>query len=269
MLGQKLVITSHKSQTTRHRIVGLYNDEQTQIVFSDTPGIITPEYTLHERMMSAVTDTLKDSDAVLWIADVRDDLSLIHDEIKELSKQIKVPFFLVLNKAESKKNNRRAVYWTELYRDVFGEDKTFIISAKENAGVTELIDAIRKVLPEHPPYYDKEQLAISQTRFFVSEFIRETIFEEFEQEIPYQTTVNIVTYKEKPDITVIDAEIVCYRDTQKRILIGKNGSNIKKVSSISRQKIEDFLQQKVYLDLRVKVRPKWRETEHFLSEYGY
>ncbi len=263
------MITSHKSQTTRHRIVGLYNDDDTQIVFSDTPGIITPEYTLHEKMMDAVTDTLKDSDVVLWIADVKDDLSLIHDEIKELAKNIKVPFILVLNKAESKKNKRRAVYWTELYRDVFSADKVFIVSALDSHGIEELIDALKAMLPEHPPYYPKEQLAISQTRFFVSELIRETIFEEFEQEIPYQTTVNIVTYKEKKDIIVIDAEIVCYRDTQKRILIGKSGSNIKKISTLSREKIEDFLQEKVFLELRIKVRPKWRETENYLREYGY
>ncbi len=269
LLREKLVITSPKAQTTRHRIVGLYNDDDTQIVFSDTPGIITPEYQLHQKMMNAVDETLRDSDVILWIADVGDDLSIIRDDIAEYIEGIKVPVLFVINKVESKKKKKRATYWKEVYRDVFPVDRMFTISALDSTGVPELVAAIRDYLPDHPPYYDKEQLATSQTRFFVSEFIRETIFEEFDQEIPYQTTVNIVTYKEKPDITVIDAEIVCYRDTQKNILIGKNGSNIKKVSTISRKKIEDFIGEKVYLDLRVKVRPKWRDTENYLREYGY
>ncbi len=220
-------------------------------------------------MMDAVSDTLKDSDVILWIADVRDDLSLVHDEIKEMAADIKVPFFLVLNKAESKKNKRRAVYWTELYGDVFAPEDVYIISALDGAGTEALLAGINSKLPEHPPFYNKEQLAITQTRFFVSELIRETIFENFDKEIPYQTTVNIVSYKEKSDITAIEAEIVCYRDTQKGILVGKNGSNIKKTSMVSREKIEDFLQEKVYLNLRVKVRPKWRDTENYLREYGY
>ncbi len=269
LLREKLVITSPKAQTTRHRIVGLYNDENTQIVFSDTPGIITPEYTLHKKMMSAVEDTLRDSDIILWIADVNDDLSTIKDEIAEFISEIKVPVFFVMNKVETPKKKKRAIYWKEVYRKVFPENRMLTISAREQLGVDDLIDTLKKMLPLHPPYYDKEQLAISQTRFFVSELIRETIFEDFDQEIPYQTAVNIVSYKEKKDITHIDAEIVCYRDTQKNILIGKNGRNIKRLSTKSRLKIEEFIQDKVYLDLRIKVRPKWREKENFLREYGY
>ncbi len=268
-LEQKLVITSAKAQTTRHEITGIYNDEDSQILFQDTPGLITPDYKLHERMMQAAYASLKDADIILFIADVKENLSLLKDTITELKTKYKKPFFLILNKTESPKSIRRARYWKELFGAIVEPKNIIDISALERKNVDYLLDRIKQVLPEHPPYYEKDWIAKKNTRFFVAELIREAIFEIYDQELPYQSTVVIAKYKEKEDITVIYAEIVVYRESQKGIVIGKGGSLIKKLSQSAREKIEDFLGQKVFLDLRVKVRPNWRDKNNFLDEYGY
>ncbi len=268
-LEEKLVITSAKAQTTRHEITGIYNDPECQILFQDTPGLIEPDYKLHERMMDAAYTSLKDADIIAFIADVKEDLSQLKNTITELKEKYTKPFFLILNKTEGPKTIRRATYWKELFAPIVSEEFIIDASALEGTNIKYLLSRLKSYLPDHPPFYEKDWIATSKTRFFVAEFIRETIFEIYDKELPYQSTVIISQYKEKEDITVIYAEVVVYRESQKGIIIGKGGDNIKKLSRDSREKIEKFLGDKVFLDLKVKVRPNWRDKNNFLDEYGY
>lgn len=267
LLGEQLMAVSHKVQTTRHRIVGILNEDDYQIIFSDTPGIIEPKYKLHQKMMMSVKSALEDADVAVLMADITADpadFDFIRDSLR-----LKAPVIFLLNKADLLKSPAEVAEKTALYQERFPEWKALPVSAKTGAGLKELIPLILERLPESPPYYPDDSISDRPVRFFVSEIIREQIFHLYGEEIPYHAAVLIQSFEEKTTLTVIKADIIVSRETQKMILLGKGGAMIKKLGIQSREKIEAFLDRKVHLELFVKVRPKWRDNENYLREYGY
>jgi len=266
LVGEKLAIVSSKVQTTRHRIRAFLNGPGFQIVFSDTPGIIEPEYKLHEKMMHAVKSSMQDSDVCLMIADLRDDLNKL-DEIFSTLK-MHVPCLLILNKCDAvnvaKIQEAKDFFSTKKYCK-----KTVVISAGKKLHIDELINEIVQLLPEGDAFFGEDDLTDLPTKFFASELIREKIFELYDQEIPYQTTVMVQRFEEKNTLTKITADIVVHRESQKAILLGHGGAMIKKLGTESRISLEAFLDRKVFLELFVKVRPNWRNNDLYLKEYGY
>ncbi|HEU5364193.1 MAG TPA: GTPase Era [Hanamia sp.] len=266
LIGEKLAIVSPKVQTTRHRIKGILNDKDYQIIFSDTPGIIEPKYKLHEKMMAAVKSSLEDADIALLIVDIKENLQEADEIFSSLS--LKAPAILVLNKTDlvNKETVDKAVAF-------FAEKKyckkVVEISALKNKGIQELLDAIISFLPEGQPFYNDDNLSDLPMKFFVSELIREKIFYLYQEEIPYHTTVLVQEFKEKTTLTKITADIIVQRETQKGIILGEGGKMIKQLGTLARKDIEEFIGRKVFLELFVKVRPKWRDNEIHLREYGY
>ena len=266
LMGEKLAIVSPKVQTTRHRIKGILNGKDYQIIFSDTPGIIEPKYKLHEKMMQAVKSSLEDADVALLLVDIKDDL-LEADEIFS-SLSLKVPSILVLNKTDMA--GRAAI---DKAVDFFSAKKCYKkiveISALQNKGINELLDAIVSMLPEGEPFYEDDNLSDLPMKFFVAELIREKIFYLYQDEIPYHATVLVQEFKEKHTLTKITADIILQRETQKGIVLGEGGKMIKQLGTLARKDIEEFIGRKVFLELFVKVRPRWRDNEIYLREYGY
>jgi len=266
LMGEKLAIVSPKVQTTRHRIKGILTDEKYQIIFSDTPGIIEPKYKLHEKMMKAVKDSLEDADVALLIVDIKDDLTEADHIFSSLS--LKVPSIVVLNKADVAGKTR-----IEEANNFFSEKKyckdIMIVSALRKAGIKELLDKIISLIPEGEPFYQDDNLSDLPMKFFVGEIIREKIFYLYQDEIPYHATVLVQEFKEKTTLTKISADIILQRETQKGIVLGEGGKMIKELGTQARKDIEAFIGNKVFLELFVKVRPKWRDNEIQLKEYGY
>jgi GTP-binding protein Era len=267
LLGEKLAIVSPKVQTTRHRIKGFLTEAgKYQIVFSDTPGIIDPKYKLQQHMMQSVKNALEDADVALLLVDVNDNW----EENNELfdSLKLKVPALVVINKTDEAKPKK--IKEAELF---FAEKsyckKAIAISALRQSGIKELRDAILDLLPEGEPFFNEDDLTDLPEKFFVAELIREKIYFLYQDEIPYHTAVLINEFKEKSTLTKIQADIIVQRESQKAILLGEGGKMIKKLGTIAREDIEKFLQQKIFLQLFVKVRPKWRDNELQLKEYGY
>ena len=266
LMGEKLAIVSPKVQTTRHRIKGILTDDNYQIIFSDTPGIIEPKYKLHEKMMKAVKDSLEDADVALLIVDIKDDLAETDGIFSSLS--LKVPSIVVLNKIDvaDKKKIEEAI-------GVFSEKnyckKIISISALRKAGINDLLDEIISLLPEGEPFYQDDNLSDLPMKFFVGEIIREKIFYLYQDEIPYHAAVLVQEFKEKTTLTKITADIILQRETQKGIVLGEGGRMIKELGTQARRDIEAFIGRKVFLELFVKVRPKWRDNEIHLKEYGY
>lgn len=266
LMGEKLAIVSPKVQTTRHRIKGILTDENYQIIFSDTPGIIEPKYKLHEKMMQAVKSSLEDADVALLIVDIKDDLAEADHIFSSL--HLKVPAIIVLNKTDvaNKETTDKAVsYFSE--RNYC--KKVVQISALKNKGIKELLNEILSMLPEGEPFYVDDNLSDLPMKFFVGEMIREKIFYLFQDEIPYHATVLVQEFKEKTTLTKISADIILQRETQKGIVLGQGGKMIKQLGTMARKDIEEFIGRKVFLELFVKVRPKWRDNELQLREYGY
>ncbi len=273
IIGEKLAIVSPKVQTTRHRIKGILNDENYQIIFSDTPGIIEPKYKLHEKMMQAVKGSLEDADVALLITDIKDDLKEADEIFSNLS--LKVPAIVILNKVDTANTPASPAGREKIERAVlfFSEKKyckeVIAISALKNTGIQELIELIVTLLPEGEPFYADDNLSDLPMKFFVGELIREKIFLLFQDEIPYHSTVLVQQFKEKATLTKISADIILQRETQKGIVLGHEGQMIKKLGTLARKDIEEFIGRKVFLELFVKVRPKWRDNEIHLREYGY
>ena len=267
LMGEKMAIVSHKVQTTRHRIKAFLNKPgEYQIIFSDTPGIIEAKYKLHEKMMGAVKSALEDADLALLIMDLNDNFEECDTIFQSL--KLKVPAILILNKIDIAGNGKIAE--AEIYFKEKPYCKKIVkISALQKNHLQKLLAAILEELPDGAPFYDNEDLSDLPTRFFVSEIIREKIYELFGDEIPYQTAVMINEYKEKESITKIQADIIVNRDSQKSIIIGERGNMIKKIGIASRTDIEAFIQQKIFLELFVKVKPKWRDNDLKLKEFGY
>ncbi len=267
LMGEKMAIVSSKVQTTRHRIKAFLNKTgEYQVIFSDTPGIIDPKYKLHHRMMGSVKSALEDADIALLIVDANESLEEVDGIFQAL--RLKVPCIVVLNKIDEAANGRIAL------AEAFFAGKPYCkqlvkISALQNIHLNKLMDAILALLPEGNPFYSEDDLSDLPTKFFVSEMIREKIYQLFGDEIPYHTAVMVNEYKEKETLVKIQADIIVNRETQKAIIIGDKGKMIREIGTTARKDIEEFIQQKVFLELFVKVRPKWRDNDLKLKEYGY
>jgi len=266
LMGEKLAIVSSKVQTTRHRIKGILTEKNYQLVFSDTPGIIDPKYRMQEKMMNAVKNALEDSDVALLLVDIKDNWTESDTIFSAL--RLKVPAVVVLNKIDlvSEKTIKEAVdfFSTRPYCN-----KVITISALSGVNKKKLVNTLLEFLPEGEPFYNEDEITDLNTRFFVAELIREKIYELYEDEIPYHTTVIVNEFKEKTTLVKIVANIIVHRETQKGIILGAGGKMIKELGTEARKEIEKFLQQKVFLELFVKTRPKWRDNETYLKEYGY
>ncbi|MEO6489425.1 MAG: GTPase Era [Ferruginibacter sp.] len=267
LMGEKLAIVSHKVQTTRHRIKAILTNENYQIIFSDTPGIIEPKYKLHEKMMQAVKGSLEDADVGLLIADAREDVKESAEIFSSL--KLKAPALLILNKSDAVKDASALESAKAFYEEQPYCKEVIVISALKNKGIDVLLERILHYLPEGHPFYEGDDLSDMPTKFFVSELIREKIFQLFQEELPYHTAVLVQEFKEKTTLIKITADIIVQRDTQKGIILGEGGKMIKQLGTLARMDIEKFLGSKVFLELYVKVRPKWRDNETHLKEYGY
>ena len=267
LIGEKMAIVSPKVQTTRHRIKAFLNNPgEYQVIFSDTPGIIDPRYKLHERMMHAVKTALEDADLALLIVDANDNFeetSAIFEALK-----LKVPAIVVLNKIDAAANGKIAEA-TEFFASKSYCKKLVKISALQKVHLQKLLAEVLAFLPEGVPFYNEDDLSDMPTKFFVAELIREKIYHLYGDEIPYHSAVLINEFKEKENIIKIQADIIVHRETQKAIIIGERGSMIREIGIQARQDIEAFVGQKVFLELFVKVRPKWRDNDQQLKEYGY
>lgn len=266
LVGEKLSIITSKAQTTRHRIMGLLNGDDFQIVYSDTPGIIKPQYALQESMMGFVNTSLEDADVILFVTDIYEK----HDEADVLKrlKYAQVPIILLINKidqATEEEVKEKIAYWQEQMQPT----EIMAISALHSVGLSYLFDRLLHYLPQHPPYYPKDELTDKPERFFVSEMIREKIFLNYKKEIPYSTEVVIEEFKEDEEIIRIRAEIMVERLSQKGIIIGKQGAALKKVGTQARTDMEDFFQKKIFLDLYVRVNENWRTDQRQLRRFGY
>jgi len=266
LMGEKLAIVSSKVQTTRHRIKGILTENDFQIVFSDTPGIIEPRYKLHEKMMHAVKASLEDADLALLLVDINDDWDACNEIFSSLN--LKVPAIVVINKIDTagREKTTEALHF-------FGArnycKRCIALSALSSHYKEQLLKMILEFLPDGEKFYEGDEITDLSTKFFVAELIRERIYELYAKEIPYQTTVVVQEYKEKPALVKITAEIIVQRESQKAIILGERGKMIKKLGITAREEIEKFLERKVFLELFVKVRAKWRDNETFLREYGY
>lgn len=266
LMGEKLAIVSPKVQTTRHRIKGILTTDQYQIIFSDTPGILDPKYKLHERMMMAVKSALEDADLALLLIDIHENWHEADAVFSSLN--LKVPSLFIINKIDrATKQKQEEAY--SFFREKKYAKETMMISALNGVQVQELLNKIIELLPEGEAFFAEDEISDLPTKFFVAEIIREKIYALFEDEIPYHTTVVVNEFKQKSTLIKIRAEIIVQRESQKAIIIGEGGKMVKQIGSVARKEIEEFLNQKVFLELFVKVRPKWRENELFLKEYGY
>ena len=266
LMKEKLAIVSSKVQTTRHRIKGILTTGEYQIIFSDTPGIIDPRYKLHEKMMMAVKTALEDADLALLIVDARDKPEEA-DEIFSALK-LKVPALILINKIDHGGKEKQQEVMS-FFKDRKYANDIIAISALTGENIDLLLQKILDYLPEGMPFYAEDEISDLPTKFFVSEIIREKIYSLFEDEIPYHTTVIVNEFKQKSTLVKIRAEIIVQRETQKAIIIGEGGKMIKEIGSLARKEIEAFIEEKVFLELFVKVRPKWRENDLYLREYGY
>jgi GTPase len=266
LMGEKLAIVSHKVQTTRHRIKGILSSPEYQMIFSDTPGIIDPRYKLHEKMMDSVRQAVADTDLALLLVDGKDNLEE-NDKIFS-GLHLKVPALVLINKCD-----RLTEAEISIVAAFFNEKKycteMLAISALKKINTDALLKQIIYYLPEGEPFFDGDEMTDRPVKFFVGEMIREKIFDMYEDEIPYHTAVLVQEFKEKDTLTKIQADIIVQRETQKGILLGEGGKMIRQLGTEARKEIEAFIGRKVFLELFVKVRPKWRDNEWQLKEYGY
>lgn len=266
LMGEKLAIVSPKVQTTRHRIKGILTEKDYQIIFSDTPGIIEPKYKLQHRMMDAVKNSLEDADLALLLIDVNEDWNECDKIFTAL--ELKVPALVIINKIDTAgpKKIEEAI---NFFQSRSYCKKVITVSALSGINKKKFINSIIEYLPEGEKFYNEDDISDLSTRFFVAELIREKIYQLYEEEIPYHTTVIVQEFKEKSTLIKIRAEIIVQRETQKAIILGEGGKMIKKLGTMARVDIEKFIGQKVFLELFVKVREKWRDNELYLKEYGY
>ena len=267
LVGERLSIVTSKAQTTRHRIMGIVNGDDYQIVYSDTPGILKPNYKLQESMMSFVKSALTDADIVLYVTDVVEKRTKNIEYLEKLNYMDK-PVLLAINKIDlTTQEELEQIYnhWKEL----IPKAEIFPISAKEKFNLNPLFERIVQLLPESPAWYDKDIFTDRNLRFFASEIIREKILISYGKEIPYCTEVVIDSFKENDNIWNIDAVIYVMRDSQKGIIIGKGGTALKKVGTLARKDMESFFEKKVFLQIFVKVNPDWREDNKKLKQFGY
>jgi GTP-binding protein Era len=267
IMGEKMAIVSHKVQTTRHRIKAILTEDNYQIIFSDTPGIIEPKYRLHEKMMQAVKGSIEDADLALLMFDIKENPE--ESDLIFSSLHLKVPAIIVVNKTDTQKDSKKLEEIISFFKEKKYCKEIIAISAIKKEGIDQLLNRILFYLPEGAPFFEGDDISDLPTKFFVSELIREKIFELYQEELPYHSAVLVREFKEKTTLIKISADIIVQRETQKGIIIGDKGSMIKKLGTLARIDIEAFLGSKVFLELFVKVRDKWRDNETFLKEYGY
>jgi GTP-binding protein Era len=265
-MGEKLAIVSPKVQTTRHRIKGILTEKDYQVIFSDTPGIIEPRYKLHEKMMQVVKSSLEDADLALLLVDVKDNWEENDQLFQAL--RLKSPALVILNKTDEVASEKIAEATTFFSTKTYCKEIIAISALKKN-NISGLLDAVLRLLPEGHPFFEGDDLTDLPTKFFVGEMIREKIFFLYGDEIPYHATVLVQEFQEKTTLTKIRADIIVQRESQKGIILGEGGKMIRKLGTDARKDIEAFLDRKVFLELFVKVRPKWRDTDLYLKEYGY
>lgn len=267
LVGEKLSIITSKSQTTRHRIKGIVNGDDFQIVFSDTPGVVKPSYKMQECMLEFSKSALIDADIILYVTDVVEDIQKNADFIEKVNRS-EAPVLLVINKIDLTNQEKLEQLYTK-WQELIPRAEIFPISATENFNIDNLYKRILELLPEGEPYFSKEELTDSPARFFVTEIIREKILLNYEKEIPYCVEVNVEEFKEETKRFLISAVIYVERDSQKGILIGRQGEALKKVGTEARLDIEAFFGKKVFLNLYVKVQHDWRNKERDLKNFGY
>jgi GTPase len=267
LVGEKLSIITSKVQTTRHRILGIVNGDDHQIIFSDTPGIIhNPAYKMHEVMNSFVQTAMIDADLIMFVVDVTEKTS--YTETIEKIKETNVPVFIIINKVDLSTQDE-VVNLIKQWQEWLPSASVFPVSALHEFNTAGLFERILDVLPESPAYFPKDELTDKSMRFFMSEIIREKILLNYKQEIPYSVEVAIDTYEESERLVKIQALIFVARDSQKAIIIGKQGSAIKKVGTMARLDMEEFIGKKVFLELNVKVTKDWRDNDKLLKRFGY
>lgn len=266
LLGERISIISPKAQTTRHRVLGIVNEPDFQLIYSDTPGILDPQYALHENMMRYVESALEDADVLVYLFDINQSYEYL-PQLEQI-KTFNIPLILVLNKIDLGRGSQaedKLKDWAEKIQP----NQSVMISALNATNTSELLDIVLQYLPEHPPYFPKDALTDKTERFFAAEIIREKIFLGYKQEVPYSTEVVVESFKENKDIIRIRAEIFVERNSQKGILIGKKGAALKSVGVAARKDLEAFFQKQVHLELFVKVEENWRRKQKQLNRFGY
>jgi len=267
LIGEKISIVTAKAQTTRHRILGILNDENYQLIFSDTPGTLIPKYKLQESMMKFVKTAFDDADVILYLADATDRIPEKDIFIEKISKT-EIPTLVVINKIDlivQSELDKLIETWT----GIFPKREIIPVSAKESIHTEQLLKRLIELLPDSPPYYPKEDVTDKNMRFLFSEIIREKILMTYRQEIPYSVEVYIESFKEEEKITKISATIYVARESQKGIVIGHQGKALKKVGTEARLDMEKFLDKKVFLEMHVKVKKDWRDDVNILKQFGY
>lgn len=265
LVGENLSIITAKAQTTRHRIMGILNGDDFQIVYSDTPGMLEPKYQLHEAMMNYVKVSLEDADVILLIVELEEKFD---EKLMARFQNMTTPLILLINKIDLAKGSQvhdKVQYWKQYLKP----SDIITVSAKTGENLDQVLVTIKKNLPEHPGFYPKEDLTDRSERFFAAEIIREKIFLNYEQEIPYSTEVNVESFKEEESIIRIRAVIFVERDSQKGILIGKAGASLKKTGTDARKDLERFFGKKIFLETHVKVADNWRKETQKLKHFGY
>lgn len=266
MMGHKMAIATPKAQTTRHRIFGIINGDDYQMILSDTPGIIDPAYKLQESMMHFVDESIVDGDVVLLIIEAGQ--KELGEEVEKRLKRIKQPLFLVINKIDQLEQ-QEVIDLVEKWREKDIAERILPVSALNKFNTTELKNLLINVLPESPAYFDKDQYTDKNDRFFASEIIREKIFQRYKKEIPYSCEVVVNSFKEGDKLLKIQADILVERDSQKGILIGAKGAALKNTGTAARKDLENHFGKQVYIELFVKVKANWRNDQKFLKEFGY
>lgn len=267
LVGERISIITSKAQTTRHRIMGIVNTEDMQIVYSDTPGVLKPNYKLQESMLNFSQSALVDADVLLYVTDVVEKFDKHQDFLHKVQK-MNVPILLIINKIDLTDQNGLEALVAQ-WKEVLPQAEIIPLSAKENFNVEYLLRRIKELMPDSPPFFDKDALTDKPARFFVTEIVREKILQTYDKEIPYAVEVLVEQFKEMEERIDIMVVIYVERDSQKGIIIGKQGKALKKVGTEARKDIEAFFQKKVFLQLYVKVEKDWRNAERVLKSFGY
>ena len=267
LVGERISIATFKAQTTRHRIMGIVNTDDMQIVFSDTPGVLKPNYMMQEMMLAFSESALADADILLYVTDVVENPEKNMDFLSKVQK-MKIPVLLLINKIDQT-NQQQLGELVSKWHTLLPNAEILPISALNKFGVDMLIKRIKELLPDSPPYFDKDQLTDKPARFFVSEIIREKILLYYDKEIPYSVEVSVESFKESNDLISINAVIYVERESQKGIIIGHQGVALKKVGQEARRSLEKFFGKKIYLETFVKVDKDWRSSQKELNNFGY
>lgn len=268
LVGERISIITSKAQTTRHRIMGIVNTDAYQIVFSDTPGVLDPKYKLQESMLGFSEGALTDADILVYVTDVVEDPTKNADYLAKVAKE-KMPILLIINKIDLLKTQNDLETIVDRWRQLLPNAEIFPTSAKEHFNVNNLMGRIIELLPIHPPYFGKDALTDKPARFFVTEIVREKILLNYDKEVPYSTEVIVEKFDEKEKSIHIMAVIYVERDSQKGIIIGRQGTQLKRVGAEARRDIETFFGKKVFLELYVKVEANWRNRDNKLRAFGY